>query len=442
MTFSELNLNRPLLNALEDLGFVTPTAIQESVFSIVMSGKDVCGIAQTGTGKTYAYLLPCLRQFNFSKEKNPQILIIVPTRELVTQVVEEVKKLGKYMSLLVVGVYGGVNLKPQAAEVAKGVDVLVGTPGRLVDLLFSGVVKPKSIKKVVIDEFDEMLNLGFRTQLTNIFDKLPVKRQNLLFSATINADVELLIGTYFTDLVRVEATPVGTPLENISQTYYEVPNFYTKSNLLELLLYAQTEMSKVLVFVSTKELADRVFEQLTETFGTGINVIHSNKSQNYRFGAVNDFQTGVCRVLIATDVIARGLDVSEVTHVINFDLPDAPQTYIHRIGRTGRVEQKGIAISFVNKKESSYLEEIEKLMNVSIPELILPKNLEISDQLLPEELPKIKSKHIEIKKGTGESVGAAFHEKSEKNSKVNVRRNHAAEMKRKYGKAYRKSRGN
>lgn len=442
MTFSELNLNKPLLNALDDLGLVTPTAIQENVFSIVMSGKDVCGIAQTGTGKTYAYLLPCLRQFNFSKEKNPQILIIVPTRELVTQVVEEVKKLGKYMSLVVVGVYGGVNLKPQAAEVAKGVDVLIGTPGRLVDLLLSGVVKTKSIKKVVIDEFDEMLNLGFRTQLTNIFDKLPAKRQNLLFSATINQEVERLIDTYFADLVRVEATPVGTPLENISQTYFEVPNFYTKINLLNLMLNEQAEMSKVLVFVSTKELADRVHEQLTEAFGSAINVIHSNKSQNYRFGAVDDFQTGVCRVLIATDVIARGLDVSEVTHVINFDLPDAPQTYIHRIGRTGRIERKGIAISFVNKKEHMYLEEIEKLMGVSILQEALPEKVDISDKFLPEELPKIKSKHIEIKKSVDQSVGAAFHEKSAKNSKVNVRRNHAAEMKKKYGKAYRKSRGN
>ncbi len=442
MTFSELNLNKPLLNALDDLGLVTPTAIQENVFSVVMSGKDVCGIAQTGTGKTYAYLLPCLRQFNFSKEKNPQILIIVPTRELVTQVVEEVKKLGKYMNLMVVGVYGGVNLKPQAAEVAQGVDVLVGTPGRLVDLLFSGVVKTKSIKKVVIDEFDEMLNLGFRTQLTNIFDKLPIKRQNLLFSATINQEVELLIDTYFADLVRIEATPVGTPLENISQTYFEVPNFYTKINFLILLLNEHIEMSKVLVFVSTKELADRVYEQLAESFGSAINVIHSNKSQNYRFGAVDDFQSGICRVLIATDVIARGLDVSEVTHVINFDLPDAPQTYIHRIGRTGRIERKGIAISFVSKKEHSYLEEIEKLMGVSILQEALPEKVDISDKFLPEELPKIKSKHIEIKKGIDQSVGAAFHEKSAKNSKVNVRRNHAAEMKKKYGKAYRKSRGN
>ena len=333
MNFSELNLNRQLLNALEDLGLKTPTAIQEKVYSVVMSGKDVCGIAQTGTGKTFAYLLPCLRQFQFSKIKNPQILIIVPTRELVVQVLEEIQKLTKYMSVVSAGVYGGVNLRPQSAEVAAGVDVLVGTPGRLVDLLATGVLKPKFIKKLVIDEFDEMLNLGFRAQLKNIFDRLPERRQNLLFSATLNQDVEVLIEAYFNDLERIEATPVGTPLENISQSYYEVLNFNTKVNLLKLLFNENPEMNKVLVFVSTKHLADLVFEQLENVFGESIKVIHSNKAQNHRFAAVDDFESGKCRILVATDVIARGLDVAEVSHVINFDLPAVPESYVHRIGR-------------------------------------------------------------------------------------------------------------
>lgn len=438
MTFSELNLNKQLLNALEDLGLSSPTAIQEKVFSTVMSGKDVCGIAQTGTGKTYAYLLPCLRQFQFTKEKNPQILIIVPTRELVSQVVDEVKKLTKYMSVRVVGVYGGVNLKPQAAEVIDGVDLLVGTPGRLVDLLSTGVLKPKGIKKLVIDEFDEMLNLGFRAQLKNIFDRLPEKRQNLLFSATLNQEVELLIGEYFNDLVRIEATPVGTPLDNISQTYYEVPNFYTKVNFLEFLLEENPDMSKVLVFVSTKHLANLVYEELVQYYGDAVNVIHSNKTQNHRFSAVADFETGVCRVLIATDIIARGLDVAEVTHVINFDMPPVPENYIHRIGRTGRIERKGIAISFVIEREKEYLETIEKLMNYEIPALGFPENVEISTQIIPEEIQREQIKIIEVKRGSREDAGPAFHEKSEKNSKVNVRRNHAAEMKKKYGKSYEK----
>ena len=438
MTFSELNLNRQLLNALEDLGLETPTAIQEKVFSTVMSGKDVCGIAQTGTGKTFAYLLPCLRQFQFSKIKNPQILIIVPTRELVVQVLEEVQKLTKYMSVISVGVYGGVNLRPQAADVAAGADLIVGTPGRIVDLLATGVLKPKSIKKLVIDEFDEMLNLGFRAQLKSIFDRLPERRQNLLFSATLNEDVEVLIEAYFNDLIRIEATPVGTPLENISQSYYDVLNFNTKVNLLKLLFTENVEMNKVLVFVSTKHLADMVFEQLEMAFGETIKVIHSNKAQNHRFAAVDDFESGKCRILVATDVIARGLDVAEVSHVINFDVPPVAESYVHRIGRTGRVGRKGIAISFVIEREKEYLAEIEKLMSYSIPKLELPENLEINNSMLVDEMPKEYTKAIEVKAPTREGVGPAFHEKSEKNSKVNKRRSHAAEMKIKYGRSYKK----
>ncbi|HOY19999.1 MAG TPA: DEAD/DEAH box helicase [Haliscomenobacter sp.] len=436
MNFSDLNLNKPLLNALQDIGISTPTTIQAKVFSVVMSGKDVCGIAQTGTGKTFAYLLPCLRQYEYSKKKTPQILIIVPTRELVTQVVEAVEKLSKYLSLVVVGVYGGVNLKPQAAQLAEGADVVVGTPGRLVDLLSNGVLKTKSIKKLVIDEFDEMLNLGFRAQLKVIFDSLPERRQNLLFSATLNEDVELLIADYFDNLIRIEATPVGTPLENIDQSYYPVPNFYTKVSLLKLLLTSNLEMSKVLVFLSTKSLADRVFEALDEEWGIKIQVIHSNKSQPFRFAAVNAFHAGESRVLIATDVIARGIDVAEVTHVINFDMPTVPENYIHRIGRTGRVERKGIAISFVTEKEQEYLAEIEKLMNYSVPQVALPEGLEISDQILPEEQPKEYMKTITVKTTIKQNVGPAFHKKSEKNSKVNVKKDHVAAMKKKYGKSY------
>ncbi|MET3128727.1 ATP-dependent RNA helicase RhlE [Arcicella rosea] len=438
MTFEELNLNKQLLNALNDLGFTSPTAIQEKVFSVVMSGKDVCGIAQTGTGKTYAYLLPCLRQLKFSKEKDPQLVIIVPTRELVVQIVEEAQKLLTYMSYKVLGVYGGVNTKLQVAELLEGADILVATPGRLVDLISVGAFTGKSVKKLVIDEFDEMLNLGFRAQLKVVFGRLPQRRQNLLFSATLNEEVEQLIEDYFNSPVRVEATPVGTPLENISQSYYEVPNFYSKVNFLNLLLEKDETMSKVLVFVSTKHLADVLYEQMNPEQSESIGVIHSNKAQKHRFDSVIKFQSGECRVLIATDIIARGLDVAEVTHVINFDLPETPQNYIHRIGRTGRKERKGIAISFVVEKEKEYLSEIENLMNYQIPMLDLPEDLTLSTKILPEEIERVAMKTIQVKATKREDVGPAFHEKSEKNKKVNVRRNHAEEMKKKYGRAYKK----
>ena len=439
MTFEELNLNKPLLNALNDLGYTTPTTIQKKAFSVIMSGQDVCGIAQTGTGKTFAYLLPSLRQYQYLKDKSTQVLIIVPTRELVVQVVESVKKLSSYMSLSVVGVYGGVNIKQQITELANGADILVGTPGRLIDLLVNNLIKIKSVKKLIIDEVDEMLNLGFLPQLNSILDLLPPKRQNLVFSATLTDDVEAIIDNYFNNPIKIEAAPAGTPLDNIAQTSYNVPNFYTKVNLLSLLLVQDEELKKVLVFVSTKQLADQLYEELATKFIDEVGVIHSNKSQNFRFESVNKFQRGDIKILIATDIIARGLDVAEVSHVINFDIPEVPENYIHRIGRTGRHDKEGIAIAFFTEKDAESKASIERLMNYQIPLLALPDTLEISDELTADEMPKIIMKEPKLKLAKKEESGPAFHEKSEKNKKVNVRRNHEEEMKKKYGKAYRKS---
>jgi ATP-dependent RNA helicase RhlE len=435
MTFDELNLNKPLLNALSDLNYQTPTTIQNKVFAVVMSGQDVCGIAQTGTGKTLAYLLPCLRQYQFSKDKHPQLLVVVPTRELVTQVLATVKQLSKYMNLISVGVFGGVNVKTQVAELADGVDILVGTPGRLMDLLGSGAIKTKAIKKIVIDEMDEMLGLGFKAQLDMILDLLPEKRQNLLFSATITPEVEDLMAQYFKNPVRVEATPVGTPLSNIQQLRYDVPNFYTKLNLLTLLLRSDPSMTRVLVFVATKELANELFEQLSHNFGEILGIIHSNKSQNHRFATVEKFQAGEIQVLIATDVIARGIDIAEVTHVFNFDLPEEPESYVHRIGRTGRIDKKGISISFVSQREEPLLAAIEHLMSYAITCLELPETLEISEILTMDEMPKTPF----TKAPKRADVGPAFHEKSLKNQKVNVRRDIKAEKMIKYGRPIKKA---
>jgi ATP-dependent RNA helicase RhlE len=439
MTFDDLNLNTPLRNALNELGYTIPTPIQHRVFSTVMSGRDVCGIAQTGTGKTLAYLLPCLRQWKFSKDKAPQILIIVPTRELVAQVVTTVKALTPYMSLIAVGVYGGVNINTQQIEVMKGVDVLVATPGRFYDLAMNGAFKTKTIKRLVIDEVDEMLNLGFRTQLKNILDFLPPQRQNLLFSATMTEDVEALIDTYFNDPVRVEAAPTGTPLENILQTGYEVPNFNTKVNLLELLLTQDETMNKVLVFAATKQLADQLYEQAEAKFPGTVGVIHSNKEQNHRFNTVKQFKEGNYRLIIATDIVARGIDIAEVTHVINFDVPEVPENYIHRIGRTGRADRKGIAISFITEKDKPFLVAIETLMKYEVPLSSLPVNLIISDELTEDEKPKIFMKTDAIKPVKKDDRGASFHEKSAKNSKVNFIVRHKDRMMKKYGKPIKRS---
>jgi ATP-dependent RNA helicase RhlE len=434
MTFEDLNLNNALLSALNDAGYTNPTTIQHRVYPVVMSGRDVCGIAQTGTGKTFAYLLPCLKQWKFSKEKYAQILVIVPTRELVAQVVDAVKELSTYMSVTAVGVYGGTNINTQAAEVMKGVDVLVATPGRLFDLLMNGAVKTKNIKKVIIDEMDEMLNLGFRTQIKNILDLLPTKRQNLLFSATITEEVETLMNTFFNEPIRVEAAPTGTPLENIEQVGYAVPNFYTKVNLLKLLLAEDESMTKLLVFVATKKLADELYTQLETIYPETCGVIHSNKEQNHRFNTVKQFHEGNYRFIIATDIVARGIDISEVTHVINFDVPEVPENYIHRIGRTGRADKKGIAISFFTEKEKPLLDTIQALMKYKVPVSSLPENLEISEVLTEDEIPKIYMKAYQVRAPKKEESGPAFHEKSAKNQKVNFLTNKKDRMMKKYGR--------
>ena len=439
MNFSDQDLGKPLLNALDDLGYTVPTAIQHKVYSVVMSGADVCGIAQTGTGKTIAYLLPSLRQWKFTKDKMPAVLIVVPTRELVVQVVETIQKLTKYMNVVAAGVYGGVNINTQKLIVENKVDFLVATPGRLFDLVMNGSLKLKLIKKLVIDEVDEMLNLGFRTQLKNILDLLPQKRQNLLFSATLTPEVEELMNLFFKDPVMVEAAPSGTPLENIEQAAYEVPNFHTKVNLLKLLLTQDADMTKVLVFVASKKLADEVFAEMETVFPENAGVIHSNKEQNHRFNTVKQFREGNYRFIIATDLVARGIDISDVTHVINFDMPDEPEKYMHRIGRTGRAQKKGIALSFITEKENIHCEKIESLMNFSIPILSLPDHLEISDVLTEDEIPKVYMKEIQLKIPKKEEVGPAFHEKSAKNSKVNFVVSRKDRMMKKYGKA--KTRG-
>jgi ATP-dependent RNA helicase RhlE len=297
----------------------------------------------------------------------------------------------------------------------------------------------KAVKKLVIDEVDEMLNLGFRTQLKIILDLLPPKRQNLLFSATITPDVELLIETFFNSPVRVEAAPVGTPLTGISQMAYPVPNFNTKINLLQLLLERDAAMNRVLVFVSTKALADMLFDEISERFPNEVGVIHSNKAQAKRFEAVNQFQDGTIRVLIATDIVARGIDVANVSHVINFDLPEEPESYIHRIGRTGRADKKGIAIAFITEAEHDRQTAIETLMNYPIPIVPVPADLLISPVLIEDEKPKVNMKTITVKTVKREDVGPAFHEKAAKNQKVNVRRDYAAEKMLKYGRPIKRS---
>ena len=433
MTFQELNLNTPLYNAIEDLGFETPTPIQAQSFNVICAGKDVVGIAQTGTGKTFAYMLPILRELKFSKQENPRVLILVPTRELVIQVVEEIEKLSKYINNRVLGVYGGVNINQQKAAVVLGVDILVATPGRLYDLAVSHVLQLKSIQKLVIDEVDVMLDLGFRHQLLNIFDILPPRRQNIMFSATMTEDVEALINDFFVSPEKISVAVSGTPLDNIEHTSYKAPNYYTKLNLMVHLLKDADSLNKVLIFVANKRMADRLFDALAEQFPGECCVIHSNKTQNYRLRSIEQFDKGDKRILVATDVMARGLDFETVSHVFNFDTPSYPENYMHRIGRTGRAEQKGIAVLLSTEAEIEAREKIEDLMQMKIPLLELPEEVTISTELIEEERPQIREHYNPLKQDQDEA-GPAFHEKKEKNKKVNLGGSYKREIVKKYKK--------
>jgi len=434
MNFTELNINSPLINALNDLGITQTTTIQERAYPAIMSGRDIVGIAQTGTGKTIAYLLPSLRLWKFTKDKSPQILVVVPTRELVVQVVEQVEQLTKYMHVRVVGVYGGVNMIRQTPLIVAGVDVLVATPGRLLDFVLNGSLKLKSIKRFVIDEVDEMLNLGFRPQLIRIIDLLPTKRQNLMFSATISEDLKDLVHDFFVEPLEIEASPTGTPLENIKQIGFKVPNFNTKVNLLEYLINNNPEFSKVLVFTSTKKLADALYDQLAPKFVDKIGLIHSNKSQNNRFDTLRSFKENEIPILIATDIVARGLDISDVSHVVNFDVPEIAENYMHRIGRTGRADKNGVSITFITKADAENRTNIEGLMNRKIPIVTLPVDVVISKELTMDEMPQIKMKNTLVSIPKKEEGGAAFHEKSEKNQQVNNKIRRQESMRLKYKK--------
>lgn len=397
-----------------------------------MSGRDVVGIAQTGTGKTFAYLLPLLRMLKYSEQKNPRILIMVPTRELVVQVVEEIEKLAKYINVRVAGVYGGVNINTQHQDLMQGLDIVVATPRRLYDLVLRRAVQLKSIQKFVIDEVDVMLDLGFKFQVNNIIELLPQNRQNIMFSATMTEVVENMINTTFKSPEKISVAVSGTPLENIDQRAYKIPNFHTKANLLKYLLKDEKTYHKVLIFISDKRIADRLFDTLTEEFPGKTGLVHTGKSQNYRLKSVSDFDEGQTRILIATDVMARGLDIEQVSHVVNFDTPQFPENYMHRIGRTGRAERKGHSLLFTTEKEQEYLDAIEELMKTEVPKYELPAEVEISQELIPEEKPRaieINNPNKEV-----EEAGPAFHEKKAKNKKVNLGGSYRREIAKKYKK--------
>jgi ATP-dependent RNA helicase RhlE len=409
--FDQFQLNRQLLNAIEEAGYTVPTPIQNQAIPLVLQGHDVLGIAQTGTGKTAAYLLPILMKIKYAQGKTVRTLILAPTRELVMQIEANLRVLGQFTDLRYVALYGGLGPKTQIENLQKGVDIIIATPGRFMDLYLRGEIVVKQLQILVMDEADKMMDMGFMPQINKILEVIPRKRQNLLFSATFPEKVERLSHNFLEGPIRIEVTPQATTAENVVHSIYEVPNFKTKINLLEHLLQSP-DYSRVMVFVRSKENADNVYKFLKRKVldDDSIRVIHSNKGQNTRINAMEAFKQGQVRVLVATDVAARGIDVTEVSHVVNFDVPVIYEDYVHRIGRTGRANLTGQAVTFVTIADDYHILKIEAIIRAAIPRIPLPNgNLE-EETPFDENQDMLREIDNQRRKEDPEFLGA-FHEK-------------------------------
>lgn len=366
MNFNEMNLIKPILRAIEQEGFTTLSPIQEKTIPLLLAGRDVLGCAQTGTGKTAAFALPIIQLLTKERSKSIRALIVTPTRELAIQIDENIKKYSQYTGVRSCVIFGGVGQKPQVDMLAKGVDILVATPGRLNDLVNQGYVKLNKIEIFVLDEADRMLDMGFINDIKRIIKQLPTKRQTLLFSATMPKDIEKLASGMLRKPVTVKVAPVTSTVDKISQSVY----FVDKKNKVLLLshLLKHKGIKNAIVFTNTKHGADKVVKKL-EKDGIKALSIHGGKGQLTRQVALNSFKEGKIQALVATDIAARGIDISELSYVINYDLPDVPETYIHRIGRTGRAGQEGEAISFCNFDDLQNLRDIERHIGMRLPEV-------------------------------------------------------------------------
>ena len=365
-SFSEFGLDDPIQRGLSFRNHVVPTPIQARAIPQLLAGRDVLGIAQTGTGKTAAFALPILQQLSQTSSNKgarnsraPRALVLAPTRELAIQIGEEFHAYARHIRVRHAVVYGGVGQRPQVAAISRGVDVLVATPGRLLDLMGQRWVRLDAVEFLVLDEADRMLDMGFVRDVRKIIAALPTRRQSLLFSATMPDKVARLSSEILVDPVRVEVTPQATPVERIDQRIYHVEGAGKTALLANIL--GDPELSRVLVFTRSKHRANRVAEKLTKS-GIATAAIHSNKSQGARQRALKQFRAGEARVLVATDIAARGIDVDGITHVINFELPNEPESYVHRIGRTARAGADGIALSFCDRTERGHLRDIERLL--------------------------------------------------------------------------------
>lgn len=415
MTFEQLNLSKPFLRAVEQAGYTQASPIQEKAIPPLLAGKDLLGCAQTGTGKTAAFSLPILQQLSLEQAPAKGVvraLILTPTRELALQIQENIIQYSKFTKLRSVVIFGGVSQQAQTNALRKGADILVATPGRLMDLINQGFIKLNHVQMFVLDEADRMLDMGFIHDVKKIIGLIPEKRQTLLFSATLPPEITKLADSLLVDPVKIFISPESTTVEKIEQRLYKVDKLNKRALLAELL--RSPDISSALVFTRTKHGADRVVRDLKRE-GISALAIHGDKTQGARQKALASFKNGEIRVLVATDIAARGIDINELSHVFNYDLPDAPETYVHRIGRTGRAGNFGVAINFCSFNELSELKAIEKLIGFSIPE--------ITNHAWPmvDKTPLIKNSsqrgRVNKPSGTAKNTNKPMHSKSIKEKK-------------------------
>ncbi len=407
MRFDDLHLIQPLLDAVRDQGYTEPTPIQQQAIPHVLAGRDLIGLAQTGTGKTAAFALPTLQRLSELADPNPnksrrniQVLVLAPTRELASQIHDSFKAYGKYTKFNQTVIFGGVSQKHQEKAINKGVNIVVATPGRLLDLLNQKLVRFDKLDVFILDEADRMLDMGFMPDIQKIVRKIPDRRQTLLFSATMPPDIQKLAETLLTDPVEVSVAPESTTVEAITQRVYFVEKG-DKRKLLEHLI-EQHNMHRTLVFTRTKRGANRLSEQLDRA-KIPSEAIHGNKSQSARQRALESFKKGKAQVLVATDIVARGIDVDEISHVVNYDLPTDTESYVHRIGRTGRAGADGMAVSFVAVDERGALSDIERLIQMNIP--VAEGHMYQSDQGVPEPTNLTGRRRNGNSNGNGKSAG-------------------------------------
>ena len=415
MTFSDLKVTRQYLDALEDMGIFEPTEIQSKAIPRIRAGQDVIGIAQTGTGKTLAFLLPLMAMLSHAQGQGPRCVILTPAKELALQIAEVAKRLAARTDLRVEVVYGGVGHRAQQARLEEGCDLVVATPGRFMELYLRQAFQTGSIAHLVLDEADRMMDLGFMPQLRKLLEILPTKRQNLLFSATYPPKTEAMAGEFLLWPTRVEASPQSTPVETVIQSGYRADNFGTKLNLLSSLLNALPEETQALLFVREKDQAERIGQRIAQAVSPSVRTLHANKGQNSRIHAMDQFKEGELRFLVATDVASRGIDVPQLDLVINVTVPRDPHDYIHRIGRTGRAKREGRAITMIDPSERAALQRIEGLLGTTLSIAPLPEDITVESTPKWEAQAMARAVDREKRKADPNFKGA-FHEKKRKPS--------------------------